>query len=144
MVVQSLGHVQLYATPWTAQCQGSLSFTIWSFPKCMSIELVMSSNHLLLCLPLLLLPLIFPSIRIFPVSAVLIRWPKYWSFSISAFSEYSGLNSFRIDWCDLPAVQGTLDSFPISQFKSINSSVLCLLYGSALISVHDYWKDHSF
>ena len=101
-------------TPWTAACQASLSFPVsWSLLRFMSIELVMLSNHLILCHPLLLLPSIFPSIRIFSSeSALHIRWPKNWSFSISisASSEYSGWTSFRIDWFDLFAVQGTLKS----------------------------------
>ena len=106
--VQSLSHVQLFATPWTAARQPFLSFTIsLSFFKLMSTE----SSHLILCLPLLLLPSIFPSTRVFSnESALRIRWPKYWSFSfsISPSKEYSGLISFRIDWLDLLAVQGTL------------------------------------
>ena len=108
-VVQSLGHVQLSVTPWTAACQVFLSFTIsWSLLKFISIESVMLSNHLILCLPLLLLPSILPSIRVFSnESALHIKWPKYWSFSINPSNEHSGLISFRIDWFDL-AVQGTL------------------------------------
>ena len=100
--VQSLSHVQLFATPWTAACQASLSITnSRSLPKLMSIESVMPSNHLILCLPLLLPPSIFPSIRgFFNESVFRIRWPKYWSFSfnISPSNEYSGLISFRMDW----------------------------------------------
>ena len=114
IVVQSLSCVQLFVTPWTAACQAFWSFTIsWSLLKLMSIELVMPSNYLILCHPLLLLPSIFPSIRVFSnESALRIRWPKYWSlsFSISPSNEYSGLISFRIDWFDLLAVQGTLKS----------------------------------
>ena len=110
--VQSLSRVQLFATPGTAACQASLSFTnSWSLLKLMSIESVMPSNHLILCCPLLLLPSIFPSIRVFSNESVLhIRWPKYWrlSFSISSSNEYSGLISFRMDWLDLLAVQETL------------------------------------
>ena len=109
--VQSLSHVRLFATPWIAACQASLSITnSRSLLKLMSIELVMPSNHLLLCHPLLLLPSIFPSIMVFSNKSVLhIRWPKYWSFSfsISPSSEYSGLTSIRMDWLDLLAVQGT-------------------------------------
>ena len=103
--------VQLFATPWTATHQASLSFTISrSLVKLMSTESVMPSKHLILCRPLLL-PSIFPSIRVFSNElAVRIRWPKYWSFSISPSNEYSGLISFRIDWFDLLAVQGTLKS----------------------------------
>ena len=113
-VVQPLSHVQFCVTPWTAACQASLSFTIsWSLPKFMSIESVMPSNHLILCRPLLLLPSVFPSIRVFSNElAFLIRWPKYWSFSfsISPSSECSGLISFKIDWFDFLVVQGTLKS----------------------------------
>ena len=111
-VVQSLSHVQLCATPWTVAHQASLSFTVsWSLLKLMSTELVMLFNHLILCYPLLL-PLIFPSIRVFSNAlALCIRWPKYWTFSISPSYEYSGLISFRIDLFDL-VVQGTLKSLP--------------------------------
>ena len=112
--VQSLIHVRPFSNPWTTVCQASLSITnSWSLLKLMSIELVMSSNHLMLSCPLLLLPSIFPSIRIFSNESVLcIRWPKDWSFSfsISPSKEYSGLISFRMDWLDLLAVQGTLKS----------------------------------
>ena len=115
--------------------------------SCPSIVSVIPSNHLIVC-PLLLLPSIFPSIRVFSSESVLhIRWPKYWSFSfgISPSNEYSGLISFRIDWFDLLGVQGTLqESSPTPQFKSINSSALSFLYGSTLTSIHDYWKNHSF
>ena len=110
--VQSLHHVQLFVTPWTAACQASLPFTIsQSLFKLMPIESMMPSNHLILCHTLLLLPSIMPSIRVFSnESALCIRWPKYWSFSISPSNEYSGLISFRVDWFDLLAVQGTLKS----------------------------------
>ena len=112
--VQSLSHVRLFATPWNAACQASLSITnSWSLIKLMPIKSVMPSNHLILCCLLLLLPSIFPSIRVFPNESVLhIGWPKYWSFSftISPSSEYSRLISFRIDWFDLFAVQGTVKS----------------------------------
>ena len=112
--LQTLSHVQLFVTPWTAPHEVSLSLTnSQSLPKLMSIESVMTSNHLILCRVLLLLPSIFPGIRVFSNESVLcIRWPKYWSFSfnISPFNEYSGLISFRINWCDLLAVQGTLKS----------------------------------
>ena len=112
--VQSLSCVRLFAIPWTAARQASLSITnSWSLLKLMPIRLVMPSNHLILCLPLLLLPSIFPSIRVFSnESGLHIRWPKYWSFSfsISPSNEYSGLISFRIDWLDLLAVQQTLKS----------------------------------
>ena len=144
--VQLLGRVQLFATPWTAARQASLSMTnSQSLLKVMSIESVMSSNHLILCCPLLLLPSIFPSIRVFSnESALCIRWPKYWSFSfsISPSNEYSGLISFKIDRFDLLAVQGTLKN-PTPQFKSINSSALSFLYSPTLTSIRDYWKNHS-
>ena len=103
--------IRLFGTPWTAACQASLSISnSWNLLKLMSIESVMPSNHLTLCCPLLLLPSIFPSIRVFPNESVLIRWLKYWSFSfnISPSNEYSGLISFRMAWLDLLAVQGTL------------------------------------
>ena len=95
--VQSLSHVRLFVTPWTAACRASLSITnSWSLLKLMSIESAMPSNHLILCCPLLLLPSIFPIIRVFTNESVLhIRWPKYWSFRIFSFNEYSGLISFR-------------------------------------------------
>ena len=114
--VQVLSHIQLFATPWTAARQASLSITnSRSLLKLMSTELVMPSNHLILCHPLLLLPSIFPNIRVFSNESVLhIRWPKSWifSFSIISSNEDSGLISFRIDWFDLLAVQGTLKSSP--------------------------------
>ena len=126
VAVQSLSCVWLFATPWTAACQGSLSFTIsQSLLTLMSIESVMPSNHLILCHPLLLLPSIFPSIRVFSSESVLhIGWPKYWcfNFSISASSDYSELISFRIDWLDLLAVQGTLKS--LLQHHSSKASIL--------------------
>ena len=148
VVAQSLSCVLLFATPWTAAHQASLSFTIsQSLLKLMSIESMMPSNHLILCCPLLLLPSIFPSIRVFPnESTLLIRWPKYWSysFSICPSNEYSGLISLWIDRFDLLAVQGTLESSPAPQFESINSLELSLLYGPTLTSACDYWKNHSF
>ena len=107
----------------------------------------MLSSNLILCCPLLLLPLIFPSFGVFSNESVLcIRWPKYrsFSFSISPSNEYLGLISFRIGWFDLLAVQGTLESSPAPQFKSINSLVLSFLYGPTLTCIHDYWKNHSF
>ena len=131
-----------------AACQASLSITSsWSLLKLMSIKLLMPSNHLFLCRPLLFPPSIFPSIRVCSnESARHIRWPKYWSFSfsISPSNEYLGLIPLRMDWLDLLAVQGTLKSPPTPQFKSINSSVLSFLYSSTLTSRHDYWKNHSF
>ena len=111
----------------------------------MCIESGMSSNHLILCCPLLLLPSIFSSIKVFANELALhIRWPKYWSFSISPSNEYSGLILFRIDWFDLLAIQGTLKSFLTPQLKSIDSSVLNFLYSPTLTSIHDYWKNHHF
>ena len=125
-LVQSLSHVQLFATPWTTARQASLSITnSWRLLKLMSIESVMPSSHLILCRPLLLLPSIFPSIRVFSQDSVLrIRWPKYWSFSfsISPSNEYSGLISFRMDWLDLLVVQGTLKR--VLQYHSSKASIL--------------------
>ena len=125
IVVQLLRRVQLFATPWTAACQASLSFTSWGLLKLMSTESVMPSNHHILCRPLLLLPSIFPSIRIFSnVSACPMRWPQHWSFSfsISLSHEYSGLISFRIDWLDLLVVQVTLKS--LLQHHNLKASIL--------------------
>ena len=111
------------------------------FAQLMSIESVMPSNHLIPCCPLLLLPSIFPSIRVFSnESALHICWPKYWNFSISPSNEYPGLSSFRMDWFDLLAVQGTQESSLAPQLKGVNSSVLILFYCPALTSIHDYWK----
>ena len=125
--VQSLSRFQLFATPWTTACQASPSTTnSRSLFKHMSIKSVMPSNHLILCRPLLLLPSILPSIRVFSNLSVLhIRWPKYWSFSfrVSPFNEYSGLISFRMDRFDLLAVQGTLKS--LLQHHSSKASILC-------------------
>ena len=124
--VQSLSHVRLFVIPWTAACQASLSITSSrSLPKSMSIESVMPSNHLILCCPLLLLPLMFPSIRVFSnESALRMRWPKYWSFSfnISPSNEHPGQISFRMDWLDLLAVQGTLKS--LLQHHTSKASIL--------------------
>ena len=132
--VQSLSCVQLFVTPWTASRQASLSITnSWSLPKLISIELVMPSNHLILCCSLLLLPSIFPSIRVFSYeSAIHIRWPKYWSFSfnISPSNEHLELISFRMVWLDLLAVQGTLKS--LLQYHSSKASIL---WHSALFRV---------
>ena len=144
-----LSRVQFFATPWTTALQASLSFTIsQSLLKLMSIVSVMPFNHLILCHLLLLLPSIFLSIRVFfNELALCIRWPKYWSFSfsISPSNEYSGLISFRIDWFVLHAVQGTFKSLlQTPQLKSINSSALSFLYSPTLISVHNYWKNHTF
>ena len=138
----------LFATPWTAGHQASLSLTVsWSLLKLISTESVTPSNHLILFRPLLL-PSVFPSIRIFfNKSAVHIKWPKYWSFSfsISRSSEYSGLISFRIDWLDLLAVQETLKRLlQHHSLKASNPLALSLLYGPTLRSIHDYWKNYSF
>ena len=146
-VVQLPGHVRLFATPWTAARQASLSITISrNLFQLMSTELMMPSKYLILCHPFLLLHSIFPNIRVFSSeSALHIRWPKYWSFnfSISSSNEYSRLISPKIDWFDL-AVHGTLRSlFQHHSLKIINSSALCLLYGPALTTVCDYWEDHS-
>ena len=124
--VQSLSRVRLFVTPWIAACQASLSITkSQSSPKLMSIESVMPSNHLILCHPLLLLPSVFPSIRVFSnESALPIRWPKYWSFSfnINPSNEHPGLISFRMDWLDVLAVQRTLES--LLQHHSSKASIL--------------------
>ena len=142
-----LSHVQLFAAPWTAAHQASLSITnSWSLLKLMSIKSVMPSNYLILCYPLILPPSIFPSIRIFSnESALHIRRPKYWSFSfsISPSNEYLKLISFRIDWFDLLAVQGTQKSSSAPQFESINFWCSTFFW-SNVIFVHDYWKNHSF
>ena len=121
--VQSLSHVRLFATPWTTACQAYLSIT--NSRSLLTPLLVMPSNHLILCHPLLLLPSVFPSIRVFSnESALCIRWPKYWSFSLSISppSQFSGLISFRMDWLDLLAVQGTLKS--LLQHHSSKASIL--------------------
>jgi len=119
------------ATPWTTACQASLSISnSWSLPKLMSTELLMPSNHLILCCPLLLLPSIFPSIRVFSNESPLhIRWPKYWSFSfsISPSNEYSELISFRINWLDLPGVRGTLKSL-LQHHRSKASILWCSVF----------------
>ena len=132
--VQLLSPVRLFVTPWTVACQASLSITnSQSLIKLMFIDLVMPSNHLILCCPLLLLPSIFPSIRVFSCESVLcIRWPKYrsFNFSISPFNKYSGLISFWIDWLDLLADQGTLQS--LLQHHSSKASIL---HGSAFFIV---------
>ena len=126
VIVQSLSYVRLFATPWTTACQASLSFTIsCSLLKLMFIESVMPSNHLVLCYPLLLLPSISHSIRVFSSELALhIRWPTYWSFSfsISPSNEYSGLISFRMDWLDLLAVQETLKFSPMVFFKNVKDT----------------------
>ena len=146
--VQLLSHVWLFATLWTTARQVSLSITnSWNLLKLISIESVMPSNHLILCHPLLLLPSIFPSIRVFSnESARRIRWPQYWSFSfnISPSNEHSGLISFRMDWLDLLAVQRTLKS--LLQLHSSKASILWRsdFFIVQLTSIHDYWKNHCF
>ena len=131
VVVQSFSHVRLFPTPWTAACQASMSFTVsWSLLKLISIELVMASNHLILCHPLLLLS-VFPSIRVFSNDLALrIRWPEYWSFSFinSPYNEYSGLISFRTHWFDFLAVQGTLKS--LLQHHSLKVIIITFSYNS--------------
>ena len=135
--IQSLSPVLLFATPWTAACQASLSITnSQSLPKLMSIESVMPSNQLILCHPLLLPHSIFPNIRVFSNElALYIRWPKYWcfSFNISPSNEHPGLISFRMGWLDLLAVQGTLKS--LLQHHSSKTSIFT--------SILDYWKNYS-
>ena len=143
--VQLLSCVWLFASPWTTACQASLSITnSQSLPKLMSIELVMPSNHLILCHPLLLLPSIFPSIWVFSnESALRIRWPKYWSFNISLSNEHPGLISIRMDWLDLLAVQGTLKS--LLQQHSSKASILrhSVFFTVQLTSIYDHWGKHS-
>ena len=146
--VQSFSCVWLFVTPWITACQASLSITnSWSSPKLMCIELVMPSSHLILCRPLLLLPQIPPSIRAFSneSTTLCMRWPKYWSFSlsISPSNEHPGLVSFRMNWLDLLAVQGTCKSF-----LQHHSSKASILQGSAfftvqLTSIYDHWKNYS-
>ena len=145
--VQLLSCVWLFATPWTAACQASLSITnSHSLLKLMSIQSVMPSNHLILCCLLLLPPSIFSSTRVFCNESVLcIGWPKYWSFSISPSNEYSGLISIRIEWFWSPCSPGDSHEFsPTQYFKNISSSVLSFLYVPILTSIHGYWKNHSF
>ena len=123
-----------------------IHYQVRSSPKLMSIESVIPSNHLILCHPLLLLPSIFPSIRVFSSKpAIYSRRPKYWyfSFNTSPSNEHPGLISFRMEWVDLLADQGTLESSPTLQFKRINSSVLSFHYSPTLTSIHDQWKNHS-
>ena len=145
--VQSLSHVWLFATPWTAARQASLSITnSQGLLKLMSIELVMPSSHLILCCPLLLLPPIPPSIRIFSnESSLHMRWPKYWSFSfsITPFNEHPGQISFRMLAGSLCSPRDSQESSPTPQFKSINSSALSLLHSPTFTSIHDHWKNHS-
>ena len=147
--VQSLSCVQLFAIPWIAACQASLSITNpQSSLKLMCIELVMSPSHLILCRPLLLLPPVLSSIRVFSNESTLHRrWPKYWSFSlsISPSKEHPGLISFKMDWLDLLAVQGSLKS--LLQHHSWNASILrrsaFFTVQLTLTSIHNHWKNHS-
>ena len=145
VLIQLLNCVWTFATALTAACQASLSSTIsQSLLKLMSIESVIFSNRLILWHPFLLLPSIFPSIEVFSSEFSLhIKWPKYWrfSFSISPSNENSRLISFKCDWFDLFAVQGTLKS---PQLESISFSALSLFYDPTLRSVHDYWENHRF
>ena len=146
--VQSLSSVRLFATPWIAECQASLSITnSQRSPRPTSIESVMPFSHLILCRPLLLLSPIPPSIRVFSNESTLhMRWPKYWSFSFSIIpsKEIPGLISFRMDWLDLLAVQGTLKS--LLQHHSSKASILpalSFLHSPTLTSIYDHWKNHS-
>ena len=145
--VQLLSRVSLFTTPWITARQAFLSITnSQSSPKLMCIESVMPSSHLILCHPLLLLPQSLPASVFSNESTLHIRWPKYWSFSlsISPSYEHSGLISFRMDWLDLLAVQGTSqESSPTPQFKSINSLALSFLHSPTLKSIHDHRKNHS-
>ena len=137
VVVQSLSHVQLFATPWTAACQATLTFTTsQSLLRFMSTESVMSSKHLILCRPHLLLPSIPPSIRVFSNESTLyVRWPKYWSFSFSIIpsKEIPGLISFRMDWLDLLAVQGTFKSL-LQHHSSKASNLQCSAFFTVQLS----------
>ena len=142
--VHSLSCIQLFETPWTAACQAFLSIiNSRSLLKPMYIESVMPSNHLILCHPHHL-PSMFPSIKFFSNELALhLRWPEYWSFSVSPSNEYSGLISFRIDWFGLLAVQGTLKS--LLQCHSSKASILwCSAFLTVQLSICDYWKKHSF
>ena len=146
--VQLLSRVQLFATPWIAAHQASLSITTSrSSLKLMSIESVMPSSHLILGHPLLLLPPIPPSIRVFSNESTLrMRWPKYWSFSLSIIpsKEHPGLISFIMDMVGSPcSPRDSQESSPAPQFKSINSSALSFLHSPTLTSIHDHWKNHS-
>ena len=150
LMLQFTSVTQSYLTLWDPMDCSTPGFPVHhqlpEFTQLMFIESVIPFNHLIFCRPLLL-PSIFPSIRVFSNESVLcIRWPKYWSFSlsISPSNEYSGLISFKMDWLDRPAVPGTFKSSPTPQFKSINSSALSFLYSPTLTSIHDYRKNHSF
>ena len=146
--VQWISRVWLFVTPWIAAHQASLSITNSRRSlRFTSIESVMPSSHLILCRPLLLLPPIPPSIRVFSSeSTIRMRWPKYWSFSfnISSSNEHPGMISFRMDWLDLlESPRDSQESSPTPQFKSINSLVLSFLHSPTLTSIHDHWKNHS-
>ena len=144
VVFQSLSCVRLFATPSTAACQASLSFTIsWHLLRLMSIELAMWSSHLIFYFPFLFLPSTFPSIRVFSNESALHQVAKYWRFnlSISPSNEYSGLTSFRIDWFDLLAVQRTLKTTGLS--STTNRKHQFFSAQPTLWSIHDYWKNHS-
>ena len=144
--VQSLSRVQLLVTPWIAARQASLSITnSQSSLRLMSIESVMPSNHLILCRPLLLLPPVPPSIRVFSNESTLrIRWPKYWSFSFSIIPSKERVDLLQNGLVGSPcSPRDSQESSPIPQFKSINSSVLSLLHSPTLTSIHDHWKNHS-
>ena len=143
-----LSHIRLFATPWTAACQASLSSTIsQSLFKLMSIESVMSSNHLILCQPLLLLPSIICSIRVFSSESILcIMWPEYWSFrfSISPSNEHPRTDLLQDGLVGSPcSPRDSQESCPTPQFKSINSSALSFLHSPTLTSIRDHWKNHS-
>ena len=147
LVVPLLSHVWLFATSWTAARQASLSIPLTrSLLKLMSTESVMPYNHLILCPSLLLLPSIFPSIRVFSNELILhIKWPKYWSFSfsISPSNQYSGLISFRLDWLGLFAVQGTLKSLLQHHSSTVSIRRHSAFFIVQLTSIHDHWKNHS-
>ena len=147
--VQLLSDVWHFATPWTTACQASLSITnSRNLLKLMSIELVMPSNHIILCHPLLLLPSTFPSIRVFSNESVLcIRWPKYWEFQLQHHSyQWVFRTDFLRDWLVWSpcSPRDSHESSPTPQFKSINSLELSFLYGPTLTSIHVYWKNYSF
>ena len=146
--VQLLSHVWLFATPWTAALQGPLSITnSWSLFKLMSIESVMPSNHHILCHPLLLLPSIIPSIRVFSNKSVLhIRWPKYWSFASTSVLPMNIQDWFPLGWTGWISLQskGLERVSSNTTVQSINSSALNFLYSPTLTAIHDYWKNQSF
>jgi len=145
--VQSLSCVRLFTTSWTTACQASLSITnSWSLLKLISIELVMPSNHLILCCPLLLLLSIFPSIRVFSDKSVLcIRWPKYWSSASTSFLPMNSQNWLPLRWIGWSpcSPRDSQESSPTPQFKAINSSALSFPYSPTLTSIHDHWKNNS-